>query len=171
MENSYHKFRFRNRELIKKYGDKTVKDVFEDVWFFVNEFDSNDFSYNDIMFYVRFGMNERGQMIPGIDELAEPVINFISQETGLNETPYDLYEDIYNVVSEVLPLHISNPEKYIEALARSITDEFMDGDRSLTMDDIAIKLKTRPDFRFIPLPVLEAVMDSVYDYFMKLDFE
>ena len=171
MDNLYNRFRFVNSGLFKKYNDKTVRGVFEDVWFFVNEFDLDEFTTGDIMFYINFGMNERGQIIPDINELAKTVITFITEEAGLLENHYDLYEDIYKVVSEVVPRYISDAEKFTEPLARRITDEFKDGDRSMTMDQIAVKLKTFPELRFLSLSLLEDVMDSVYDFFMKLDEE
>lgn len=39
------------------------------------------------------------------------------------------------------------------------------------MDEIAVKLKTFPELRVLPLALLVDAMDSVYDYFMEMEGE
>lgn len=164
MENSYNKFRFKNRELIKKHGENAVHSVFEDVWFCVNLFGLGDWAIHDIIAHIHFGMKEKGMLIPDVNGIAGPVIGFIFDEAELDESEYNLYDDIYKIVSEILPARIPGAEKFVELLAGRISEEFLSGDRSLTMHDIAARLKAYPELRFLSLTLLEDVMDSVYDY-------
>lgn len=169
MDNLYNKFRFRNRELFKRYGERNVKAVFDDISFFVNELDLEIFTNGDVIFYLKTALTERGIAVHDINDLAIPVIEFLTAEAGLVKGDYDLYEDILKVVSEVVPKHISDHEKFTAPLARRITEEFKSGDRSLSMDEVAARLKTFPELRFLPLALLVEVMDSVYDYFMEME--
>ena len=169
MEEGYNRFRFKHRELFKKYGERSVREVFADVWFFVYELELDEFRYGDILFFVNLAMNGRGQLIIDIEKLAMPIIDFILDGSDLIEAPYNLYDDIYRVVSGVLKDYMSTPGKFAEPLARRIAEEFRTGDMSLTMDQVALKLKEVPEFRFLPLQILEKTMDSVYDYFMEKD--
>lgn len=169
MEEGYNRFRFRHRELFKKYGDRSVREVFADVWFFVYESGLDEFRYGDIIFFANLAMHGRGQLIIDVEKLAMPIIDFILAGSDLVETPYNLYDDIYRVVSGVLKDYMRTPEKFAEPLSRRIAEEFRTGEISLTMDQVASKLKEVPEFRFLPLQILEKTMDSVYDYFMEKD--
>jgi len=171
MENSYSRFRFAHRELFRSYSERSVRAVFEDSWFFINDLQPESFTLGDLIFYLEFGMKERGIAVPDLAGLAAAVADFISEEEGMVVEEYDSYSDILGVVSEVVPRYTEDPDRFIIPLARRITDEFKTGDLSMTMDDLVMKLKGYPEIRFIPLPLLKEAVSAVYDHFVKLGEE
>lgn len=171
MEDCYNKFRFMNRDLLKKYGENAVRSIFTDIWFCVNEIGLGEWAVQDIMQHVYFNIKERGMLIPDVNSIAGPILGYVFDEAGVEDSNYDLYDDIYKIVSEVLPRHISGSEKFAPILAKRIKEEFETGDRSLTMEEVAYKLKAFPELRFLSLELLKEVMDEVYNYFMVFDEE
>ena len=171
MEDCYNKFRFMNRDLLKKYGENAVHSIFTDIWFCVNEIGLGDWAFPEIMTHVHINIKERGLLIPDVNSIVGPILGFVFDEAGVEDSCYDLYDDIYKIVSEVLPSHISGSEKFAPMLSERIKEEFESGDRSLTMDEVAYKLKAFPELRFLSLELLKEVMDEVYNYFMVFDEE
>ncbi|HOP64912.1 MAG TPA: hypothetical protein PK906_16155 [Spirochaetota bacterium] len=171
MENLYSRFRFAHRELFKSHGERSVRAVFEDSWFFINELQPELFTVGDLVFYLEFGMKERGIAVHDLPGLAATVAAFISEEAGMVAEEYDFYGEILGVVSEVVPRYTDDPDKFISPLARRITDEFKYGDLSMTMEELSLTLKGYPELRFLPLTLLKEAVESVYDHFVKLNEE
>lgn len=158
-----------NRELLKKYGENAVRSIFTDIWFCVNEIGLGDRAFPEIMSHVHINIKERGLLIPDVNSIVGPILGFVFDEAGVEDNQYDLYDDFFKVVSEVLPRHISDPDKFAPILANRIKEEFESGDRSLTMEEVAYKLKGFPELRFLSIDLLKEVMNEVYDYFMVFE--
>ncbi|HQO03942.1 MAG TPA: hypothetical protein PLI62_16920 [Spirochaetota bacterium] len=171
MDELYSSFRFSHRELFKRFGEKSVRAVFEDTWFFINELQPEMFTNGDLLFYLDFGMKERGIAVPELAALATNVAAFISEDAGIVTKGYDNYEDIFAVVAEIVPHYTDDPDKFTGLLARRIADEFKTADFEMTLEECALKLKEYPELRFLPLPLLHEAVISVYDYFMQLNEE
>jgi len=160
-----------NRDLLKTYSENAVRSIFADIWFCVNEIGLGEWAFPEIMTHVHINIKERGLLIPDVNSIVGPILGFVFDEAGVEDSCYDLYDDIYKIVSEVLPSHISGSEKFAPLLSERIKEEFESGDRSLTMEEVAYKLKAFPELRFLSLELLKEVMDEVYNYFMVLDEE
>ncbi len=167
MTELYNKFRFRNGILVKKYGDAAVKSVFDEIYWFEEQFGLDAFIYSDLIFFAKTGVRERGHVILDLEEVAKPVIRFLLEELGNEELEIDVFKVVYDIVERIMPDYTGNSEKFTEPLAMAITEELSSGDRSLTMDEIALKLKGKQEFRFLPLPLLKEIMNSVYDYLIN----
>jgi len=171
MEELYSTFRFSHREVLRNYSERSVRAVFEEVWFFIHEIQPDIFTHGDLLFYLDTGMKERGIAVPELDFLTATVTAFIAGEAGMVTEDHDLYEDIFGVVAGIVPRYTDDPDKFTGLLARRITDEFKTGDFEMTMEECALKLKEYPELRFLPLPLLQEAVNSVYDYFMQFNEE
>lgn len=168
MESDFNRFRFRNRQLFRLYSERIIKFVFEQVSFFLEYLGEGDFSSRELIDFVNESAKSCNLMLPGDTALVNTVMDYFCEEQGLCRSFRKNYPLVHEIVSLAVSKHVNEGGKFIDPLARAIIDEFDSSSYETTVEEIASRIKGKPELMFISSGMINEAVNSVYDYFAKL---
>jgi len=155
-EASYTRFRFKHRDLYKNYSEKTIREIFDDVYFLMEMVDGDHLCRWDVLDHVDNCMEKRGIQMPFVEDLVYPIMGFIFRERGFTGIKYeDLRNDVFDLVFETSFKYIDDTYRFSQILTDRLIEEYKTGDRTIPMNEVANNLRRYPELAFLPFGFLE----------------